>query len=129
MRNLLDEQAELLTRLAFSDTPCRGKTSLFYSQARYDDMQYNPTHELCVRLAKKLCLTQCPALEDCRRYARLKKEPFGIWGGETPEERGIKRTLRSPLLKVRKTKKTTLTLVPYTHSTELMLLKDAQWPF
>ncbi|MEO9246435.1 WhiB family transcriptional regulator [Citricoccus nitrophenolicus] len=44
-------------------------------------------------MAKRLCLTQCPALDACRRVARDfegdegRFNRHGIWGGMTPTER------------------------------------------
>lgn len=31
---------------------------------------------------------KCPSLAPCREYAREQREPDGIWGGETPQDRG-----------------------------------------
>lgn len=36
--------------------------------------------------AKAVCAT-CPVLEQCRAHALLSREPYGIWGGMTEEER------------------------------------------
>jgi WhiB family redox-sensing transcriptional regulator len=37
-------------------------------------------------MAKDAC-SQCPLIRECGVYAIEAKEPFGIWGGLTPEER------------------------------------------
>ncbi len=36
--------------------------------------------------AKRVCLA-CPVLAQCRRHALRVREPYGIWGGLTEEER------------------------------------------
>ncbi len=36
--------------------------------------------------AKAICL-RCPVLEQCRRHALSAREPYGVWGGLTEEER------------------------------------------
>lgn len=36
--------------------------------------------------AKAICQS-CPVLEPCRRHALAAREPYGIWGGLTEEER------------------------------------------
>ncbi|MFT0762436.1 WhiB family transcriptional regulator [Scrofimicrobium sp. R131] len=38
--------------------------------------------------AKAICAT-CPVLEQCREHALSAREPYGIWGGMTEEERRI----------------------------------------
>ncbi len=36
--------------------------------------------------AKAIC-QRCPVLEQCRRHALAVREPYGVWGGLTEEER------------------------------------------
>jgi len=36
--------------------------------------------------AKAIC-QRCPVLEECRRHALSAREPYGVWGGLTEEER------------------------------------------
>lgn len=38
--------------------------------------------------AESLC-AGCDVLEQCKAYAMAAKEPFGIWGGTRPRDRGI----------------------------------------
>lgn len=38
------------------------------------------------RRAKQVCAA-CPVLGECRRFARASRQPFGVWGGETADER------------------------------------------
>jgi WhiB family redox-sensing transcriptional regulator len=39
------------------------------------------------KIAKELCKT-CPVVEQCRNYGIMAAEPYGIYGGLTPEDRG-----------------------------------------
>ncbi|MEE1786561.1 WhiB family transcriptional regulator [Streptomyces sp. SP17BM10] len=36
--------------------------------------------------AKSVC-ARCPVLAECRRYAMEVREPYGVWGGLTEDER------------------------------------------
>lgn len=36
--------------------------------------------------AKALCAT-CPVVQDCLTHALEVREPYGVWGGTTPQER------------------------------------------
>ncbi|HZG95329.1 MAG TPA: WhiB family transcriptional regulator [Mycobacteriales bacterium] len=38
------------------------------------------------RAAKEIC-RQCPVIDHCREFAIATREPYGVWGGMTPEER------------------------------------------
>lgn len=38
--------------------------------------------------ARKFC-KGCPVREQCLEFAASTKEPFGMWGGRTPSERGV----------------------------------------
>lgn len=40
-----------------------------------------------IKMAKEVC-ARCPVREQCLEFARANREPFGVWGGLTPEERG-----------------------------------------
>lgn len=44
--------------------------------------------------AKRLC-EGCPLLEMCRDYAVEAQEPYGIWGGTRPKDRGIDHVVRT----------------------------------
>lgn len=44
--------------------------------------------------AEKLC-GSCPLLEMCRDYAMEAQEPYGIWGGTRPKDRGIDHVVRT----------------------------------
>ncbi|MFI5715874.1 WhiB family transcriptional regulator [Nocardia sp. NPDC051750] len=39
-----------------------------------------------VRRAKQIC-DSCPVLEHCRNYALAVREPYGVWGGMSEDER------------------------------------------
>lgn len=39
-----------------------------------------------VRAAKAVC-AGCPVREECLAYAIETRQPYGIWGGQTPKER------------------------------------------
>lgn len=60
---------------------CTGYSSLFYSH----DSERPPSRDRRERKAKSICAT-CSVIENCRNYARSNSE-FGIWGGESEEDR------------------------------------------
>lgn len=39
-----------------------------------------------IEIAKALC-NRCPIVEQCISYAMAAKEPFGVWGGTTADQR------------------------------------------
>lgn len=39
-----------------------------------------------IERAKRICQS-CPVLEECREYALAHREPYGVWGGMSEEER------------------------------------------
>lgn len=56
---------------------CRHEdSSIFFSEDPND-----------VSLARRIC-AGCPVAEPCLAYAR-EHAPYGVWGGTTPEERGV----------------------------------------
>lgn len=64
-----------------NEAACKGRTELFYPK-------YSERPEATARRvakAKKVCQT-CPVMEKCRDAARQNGE-YGVWGGETDEER------------------------------------------
>jgi WhiB family redox-sensing transcriptional regulator len=56
---------------------CQGHEELMFPDATEYAMQ---------ELAKALC-ARCPFRELCLEWALTTREPFGVWGGMTPEER------------------------------------------
>lgn len=65
----------------FDEAPCKGQTQLFFAQAK-EGIRERRARE---RKAIFLCLS-CPHMIKCRDYARKNRE-YGIWGGETEEQR------------------------------------------
>lgn len=45
--------------------------------------------------AKTFC-AQCPVIEQCREHSLRVKEPYGVWGGLTEEERRTILSTRQP---------------------------------
>ncbi|NBW17084.1 MAG: WhiB family transcriptional regulator [Caulobacteraceae bacterium] len=68
--------------------PCQNAPDLFFPEntaLAVEDTRY----------AKSLC-GECPIIDECRMYALEAEEPYGIWGGLTPEERrSFRRTISS----------------------------------
>jgi WhiB family transcriptional regulator, redox-sensing transcriptional regulator len=62
---------------------CRGMdTSIFY----HPENERGPTRERREREAKRIC-QNCPVITPCLRWALLSREPYGVWGGTSVEER------------------------------------------
>lgn len=62
---------------------CRGTdTATFY----HPENERGPSRARRERRAKAVC-AQCGVLEHCLRWALTTREPFGVWGGLTVEER------------------------------------------
>jgi WhiB family redox-sensing transcriptional regulator len=62
---------------------CRGlDTSIFY----HPENERGPTRDRREREAKQICRA-CPVLEPCLHWALDFREPYGIWGGMSVEER------------------------------------------
>ncbi|MEO6714921.1 MAG: WhiB family transcriptional regulator [Mycobacteriales bacterium] len=40
------------------------------------------------RAAKAICAT-CPVIDRCAEFALATREPYGVWGGLSPEEREL----------------------------------------
>lgn len=57
-------------------------------KSRQAQRERQQKREAIVAEAKAVCAT-CPVIAECRTYAREVRETEGIWGGETPEERGV----------------------------------------
>ncbi|WP_307683358.1 WhiB family transcriptional regulator [Trueperella bonasi] len=39
-----------------------------------------------IERAKRICRS-CPVVEQCREYSIVNREPYGVWGGMSEEER------------------------------------------
>lgn len=61
---------------------CHGRTALFYGPIA----ERPERRERREQRAKRICAT-CPVKDTCREHALATREPFGIWGGLTEEER------------------------------------------
>ncbi|HSY16253.1 MAG TPA: WhiB family transcriptional regulator [Jatrophihabitantaceae bacterium] len=62
---------------------CRGcDTSTFY----HPENERGPSRARRERTAKAVC-AGCPVVESCLRWALVAREPYGVWGGMSVEER------------------------------------------
>lgn len=77
---------------------CRGLDSTVFF---HPEVELNGAKTARVTAAKEIC-QRCPAIESCRAYALSTREPYGVWGGLSEEERadilGL-RSLRYPATK------------------------------
>ena len=65
------------------DAACRGTdTATFY----HPENERGPSRRRRNQKAKAVCAT-CPVIRDCLRWALTAREPYGVWGGMTVEER------------------------------------------
>ena len=65
------------------DAMCRDMDSnIFY----HPDGERGTSRERRVATAKAICAS-CPVLTQCREHALTVREPYGIWGGMSEEER------------------------------------------
>ncbi len=70
---------------------CRGMdTAMFFHPASERD----PAKSRRINQAKAVCNT-CPVLTECRTHALQAREPYGIWGGMSEDERAAALGLRS----------------------------------
>jgi WhiB family redox-sensing transcriptional regulator len=65
------------------DAACRGlDTASFY----HPENERGPSRARRETQAKAVCAT-CPVIENCLRWALTAREPYGVWGGLSAEER------------------------------------------
>lgn len=65
------------------DAACQGlSSSVFF----HPDGERGAARNRRARRAKAVC-ERCPVIEPCRRHALEAREPYGVWGGLTEEER------------------------------------------
>lgn len=65
------------------DAACAGlDTSIFYQ----GDNERGRSVRRRERKAKAIC-AQCPVIRECLRDALANHEPYGVWGGMSPDER------------------------------------------
>ena len=63
---------------------CRGADAdVFY----HPDAECGPRRTAREQAAKALC-AQCPVRQQCLAHALEAREPYGVWGGMTEDERG-----------------------------------------
>jgi WhiB family redox-sensing transcriptional regulator len=62
---------------------CRGKDpEMFF----HPEGERGRSRRLRVEIAKAVCAT-CPVIVACREHALSVREPYGVWGGMSEEER------------------------------------------
>ena len=62
---------------------CRGEsTALFF----HPDGERGPARARRQSAAKAVCAT-CPVIDACLKHALAVREPYGVWGGMSEEER------------------------------------------
>ena len=62
---------------------CRGMdTAIFY----HPENERGPTRHRREREAKRIC-QGCPVVANCLQWALATREPYGVWGGLSAEER------------------------------------------
>lgn len=64
---------------------CRGADSTLFF---LPEGERGPRKRRRERAAKAIC-AGCPVLDQCADFALSTREPYGVWGGLTPEERGL----------------------------------------
>lgn len=65
------------------EAACRGMDSEVFF---HPDGQRGAARAQREQRAKQICAT-CPVLEQCREHALRVREPYGVWGGLTEDER------------------------------------------
>ncbi|MBD0694808.1 WhiB family transcriptional regulator [Streptomyces sp. CBMA123] len=72
---------------------CRqADTSLFF----HPPGERGSAHDAREEAAKAICV-DCPVMIECRRHALSTREPYGVWGGLTEDERRRLLTRRTPI--------------------------------
>jgi WhiB family redox-sensing transcriptional regulator len=64
---------------------CRGLASAAFF---HPDGERGASRVRRERAAKAICAT-CPVRQDCLDWALKVREPYGVWGGKTSEERAL----------------------------------------
>jgi len=68
-----------------ADAACRGMDSgTFFHPVN----ERNAAREHRIAAAKAIC-RRCPAIRECLEYALRVREPYGVWGGRSEEERAF----------------------------------------
>lgn len=73
------------------DAACRGRdTATFY----HPENERGPSRARRELQAKAVC-NGCPVVQSCLRWALAAREPYGVWGGLSVEERELLLTRQS----------------------------------
>ena len=68
-----------------SQAACRGMdTTEFFHPPR----ERGKTRNRRIEAAKQVC-QQCPVINECLEHALRVREPYGVWGGRSEEERAV----------------------------------------
>jgi WhiB family redox-sensing transcriptional regulator len=70
---------------------CRGLDS---SRFFHPDNERGPSRARREQAAKQIC-AKCPVTEACLDWALMTREPYGVWGGKSTEERARIISLRT----------------------------------
>lgn len=62
---------------------CRGADSALFFLPEFER---GPSKARRESAAKAIC-ARCPVINECADFADETREPYGVWGGRTPEER------------------------------------------
>jgi WhiB family transcriptional regulator, redox-sensing transcriptional regulator len=71
---------------------CRGEESATFF---HPEGERGSARRRRAAVARAICGT-CPVIEQCRRHALAVREPYGVWGGLTEEDREQILSRRSP---------------------------------
>ena len=88
---LMIEMAEDLSLTAdeywMAEAPCKGAEGIFFGP---DNERERKVDRIMREAYSKEICGACAVRSQCLDYALINKQEFGIWGGLTPEERGIR---------------------------------------
>lgn len=69
----------------FAYASCKGKEVRLW----FSEVHVTNESKAATRRAKDVCFS-CPVRLDCLEWANANGELYGVWGGLTPRERGLK---------------------------------------
>ncbi len=75
------EKYHELTTALTGEEPCAMEPDLYTENWTNRGLRAEEARTLCA---------DCPVLDLCRDYAMTAKEPYHVWGGTVPSERGVK---------------------------------------
>jgi WhiB family redox-sensing transcriptional regulator len=64
--------------------PCRGHEDLFF----HPPGEREPSRSERDAAARAMC-RRCPVRRECAQHALLMREPYGVWGGLTEDDRSV----------------------------------------